>query len=256
MRLKDRLVNRFAGAFASRAAGAGAGSVGARNDATRVAWLERTLKQIPAGARILDAGAGERRFKPLCAHLTYVSQDFGQYDGKGDAAGLQMGSWDQSGLDIVCDITNIPEPDASFDAVMCVEVLEHLPDPVLAIRELSRLMRGGGQLIVTAPFCSITHLAPYHFHTGFSRYFYETHFPTHGLEIVEMEANGNYFEYLAQELRRVPEMAGLYAKDRPDSLETSAAEIVLRMLERFSGEDENSAEVLNFGYHVRALKKL
>lgn len=184
-----------------------------------------------------------------------MSQDFGQYDGKGDSAGLQMGSWDQSNLDIVCDITAIPEPDASFDAVMCIEVLEHLPDPVLAIKELSRLLRSGGQFIVTAPFCSITHLAPYHFSTGFNRYFYETHLPAHGLEIVEMEANGNFFEYLAQEVRRIPQMAELYAKDRPDPSEESASRVVLRMLERLSARDTNSSELLNFGYHVRARKR-
>lgn len=243
------------GAAASGLAEGDAGRAGTNNEAARVAWLERALRQIPAGARILDAGAGERRFKPLCAHLNYVSQDFGKYDGKGDSVGLQTGSWDQSGLDIVCDITDIPEPDASFDAVMCVEVFEHLPDPISALKELSRLLRREGQLILTAPFCSITHLAPYHFYTGFNRYFYEAHLPACGLEIVEMEANGNFFEYLAQEIRRIPEMAELYAGGRQGPSEESAARAVLRMLERFSAADQRSAEVLNFGYHVRALKK-
>ena len=65
-----------------------------------------------------------------------------------------MGSWDQTGLDIVGDITSIPEPDASFDAILCVEVLEHVPDPLAALRELGRLLKPNGQLILTAPFCS------------------------------------------------------------------------------------------------------
>lgn len=229
--------------------------VGERNESTRVAWLERTLKRIPAHARILDAGAGEQQFKRFCDHLDYVAQDFAQYDGRGDGAGLQMGTWDQSKLDIVSDITAIPEPDASFDAIICTEVLEHLPDPIQAIKELSRLLRARGQLIVTAPFCSLTHFAPFHFYTGFNRYFYETHLPAHGLEIVEMEANGNFFEFLAQEIRRIPSVAEQHARGAPTRLESYALKMMLRMLERFTGRDEGSSALLNFGYHVRALKK-
>ena len=158
-------------------------------------WLQKALAEIPAGSRILDAGAGERQYEKFCSHLSYVAQDFGQYDGKGDGAGLQRGAWDQTSLDIVSDIVAIPEADESFDAVMCIEVFEHLPQPVEAIREFSRLLRRGGYLIITAPFCSLTHFAPYHFCTGFSRYFYEHHLALHGFDVVDLQANGNYFEY-------------------------------------------------------------
>ena len=48
------------------------------NKEVRDQWLKIKLNQIPAGSRILDAGAGELRNKPLCSHLNYVSQDFGQ----------------------------------------------------------------------------------------------------------------------------------------------------------------------------------
>src|SRR6266516_3311142 len=126
---------------------------GTLNEQRRIDWLKDVLGQIPSGNRILDAGAGEQQFRGLCSHLEYVSQDFAQYDGKGDEQGLQMGSWDQTNLDIVSDIASIPREDGSFDAVMCVEVFEHLPEPVLAIREFSRLLKEGGHLVITAPFC-------------------------------------------------------------------------------------------------------
>ena len=109
---------------------------GTKNLTNRLEWLEAALKKIPAGSRILDAGAGELDQKKYCSHLNYVSQDFGQYDGKGDGVGLQTKAWDNSKLDIICDITAIPEPDASFDAIMCIEVFEHIPDPISAIKEL------------------------------------------------------------------------------------------------------------------------
>ena len=97
-------------------------NVGLQNEGTRILWIKKTLKKIPAGLKILDAGAGECPFKKFCSHLNYVSQDFGQYDGKGDKKGLQTKNWDNTKLDIVSDITKIPVSDNSFDAIMCTEV--------------------------------------------------------------------------------------------------------------------------------------
>ena len=110
-------------------------SVGISNESLREQWLEKALKSIPDGSKILDAGAGTQRYRRFCKHLEYISQDFGQYDGKGDTTGLQTGEFHYGKLDIVSDITSIPMPDASFDAIMCIEVFEHLPNPILALTE-------------------------------------------------------------------------------------------------------------------------
>jgi len=166
-----------------------------------------------------------------------------------------MAKWDYGKLDIVCDITAIPEPDGSFDAVMCIEVLEHVPDPVKVIRELSRLLRKDGRLIVSAPFCSLTHFAPYPFSTGFSRFFYEKHLPENGLRVLELTPNGNYFEYLAQELRRLESMGMRYGSAQPGRLERGAITRLLKMLQRFSNHDTGSEELLAFGFHVVAEKE-
>jgi len=229
--------------------------VGTRNEANRVAWLERTLGGIPAGQRILDAGAGELAFKRFCGHLDYIAQDFAQYDGVGDAKGLQTGSWDRSGLDIVSDITAIPEPDASFDAVMCVEVFEHLPEPALAVKEFGRLLRPGGRLIITAPFCSLTHFAPYHFATGYNRYFYERVLAEHGFHVDELVENGSYFEYLAQEVRRLPVVAEKYCGATAHLWERAVLKLVLLMLSHWSRADAGSSELLHFGCFVSATKQ-
>jgi len=229
--------------------------IGTKNESTREIWLEAALKQVPQGARILDAGAGELQYKRYCSHLNYVSQDFAQYDGKGDDSGLQMGSWDQSRLDIVSDITAIPEPDASFDAIMCIEVFEHLPNPVLALKEFARLLRPGGQLILTAPFCSLTHFAPYHFYSGFNRYFYETHLKALDIEIVDLQSNGNFFEFIAQEARRINFVAEKYCSSRLNILERLLIKLFLLIVSRHAVKDKGSEEILNFGYHVRSVKK-
>ena len=161
----------------------------------------------------------------------------------------------QSRLDIISDITAIPEPDASFDAVMCIEVLEHVPYPVDALRELCRLLKPGCTLILTAPFCSLTHFAPYLYQTGYSRCFYEYWLPKLGCEIVEMQWNGNNFEYMAQELRRLSHMGEKYANLSVTWLEKTAIGIILRLLSKMSHNDKGSDQLLAYGLHIKARKR-
>ncbi len=229
-------------------------SVGTQNESTRHEWVVQTLADIPAGHRILDAGAGERRYRSACTHLNYVAQDFASYDGRGDGVGLQTGVWDQQGLDIICDISSIPEPDLSFDAILCTEVLEHLPDPNAAIREFSRLLRPGGRLILTAPFCSLTHFAPFHFSSGFNRYYYQNVLGSNDFTIQELVSNGNYFEFLAQELQRVPSISERYARSDTRMIERFATKVLLSFLKRCSMRDSGSDDLLCYGYHVLAEK--
>jgi len=229
--------------------------VGTLNEKTRVAWIEKTLKKIPTGNKILDAGAGEQQFKQFCSHLIYTSQDFAKYNGKGDRKGLQTKIWDNSNLNIISDIITIPVPDRSFDAVLCTEVFEHLPEPLLALKEFSRIIKEGGYLIITSPFCSLTHFSPYHFYSGFNRYFYKTHLPKFGFKIIEIKTNGNFFEYLAQEIRRIQEVKKMYVRSfKRNILETTAHKITLHYLDRWTKKDKGSDELLCFGYHVFARK--
>ena len=226
--------------------------VGMHNESNRISWLHDTLLKLPEDSRILDAGAGELDQKKFCNHLNYVSQDFAQYNGDGNGKGFHTGSWDTDKVDIISDITNIPEPDGSFDAIMCVEVFEHLPNPLEAIREFKRLLKKGGYLIITAPFCSLSHFAPYHFYSGFNRYFFETHLSSYGFSIIELSSNGNYFEYMAQELRRVSSCVKEYTEESFSVADKLAVNQLLKSMSKFSNADQKSDEILNFGFHVLA----
>lgn len=124
--------------------------------------------------------------------------------------GLQSESWDTSRIDLVSDITTIPAPDASFDVILCSEVLEHVPEPTHALDEFARLLKPGGTMILTAPFASLVHMAPYHYCSGFSRYWYEHHLPLRGFRIEELNPNGDWFAYSQQELMRLGGMARRY----------------------------------------------
>jgi SAM-dependent methyltransferase len=223
------------------------------NENSRQQWLLQTLRAIPPGLRLLDAGAGELRNRPLCSHLIYVSQDACQYEGKGDNKGLQTGAWDTSQIDLVCDILNIPEPDASFDAILCSEVFEHLPDAVKALDEFERLLKPGGILITTAPFASLVHFAPYHFATGFSRYWYEYHLPAKHFSIRELRANGDWFAMTRQEILRMPRMARQYG-DRCWPLAYMLAGMGLVYF-AIRGRTRSAEDMSCFGWHCVAIKQ-
>jgi len=228
--------------------------VGTTNESVRVKWIEETLKKIPAGLTILDAGAGESQFKKFCDHLKYIAQDFGQYSGEGNV-GLQTGTWDNTKLDIVSDILSIPLPDHSVDAIMCTEVLEHIPDPLGAIKEFNRLVKPGGYLLITAPFASITHFAPYHFASGLSRFFYEKNLAENGFKITDLQLNGNFFEFVAQENRRIKSIAKKYAGRNLNIFQKIIIHLNLRILQNLSKKDKGSAELLCYGIHVFARKE-
>jgi SAM-dependent methyltransferase len=219
----------------------------------RARWVKKTLLALPRGLRILDVGAGETPYKKWCRDQSYVAQDFSKYDGSGDGVGLHTGTWDRSNIDIVSDITAIPEPDASFDVVLCTEVLEHVPDPVSAIAECNRLLKKGGIFIITAPFTSMTHFAPYHFCTGFNRYFYEKHLA--GYEIEELAPQGSLSTSLIQQAMLFPRLICQYGGIVLAVLSVPFVIPVIvfaRLAAVFEGK---SNELLCFAYFVRARKK-
>lgn len=225
------------------------GDAGTKNLIDRDLWVKTALSKLSDGDRILDAGAGEQRYQSYCSHLNYISQDFCQYTGIGNKQGLQPETWDISRIDIISDIIAIPEPDASFDAILCTEVFEHIPDPIAALNEFHRLLRPGGKLILSAPFCSLTHFAPYHYYSGFNKYFYEWHLTHNGFEIDEMSLNGDYSEYVAQEIRRV---LTVYGKS-PLYIRICAA-LMLRFI-KINKKLVNTSELGCFGFHVTATKQ-
>ena len=222
------------------------------NELQRQDWLKSVLSNLPSGSRLLDVGAGELRNKKYCEHMNYISQDFCQYVGEvaGDN-GLHNKAWDTSRIDLVSDITDIPAADSSFDAILCSEVLEHVPEPMQALDEFARLLQLDGILILTAPFYSLVHQAPFHYCGGFSKYWYKHHLEKRGFEIVELTPNGDWHAMLEQELAR---LGGVERARNNWAWPFAYAYYLLGWLYFRMRRQVNSEDLACFGWHCVAKK--
>jgi SAM-dependent methyltransferase len=143
--------------------------------------LEAAARAVPAGAMVLDAGAGECPHSTLFAHTRYVKLD----RGIGDM------TWDYSRLDVQGDVCELPFADGVFDAVVNIQVLEHIKEPHLCVSEMARVLKPGGQLILTTVQDWEIHQHPHDFFR-FTRYGLEYLFDKAGLK-GRAEALGGLF---------------------------------------------------------------
>lgn len=74
-----------------------------------------------------------------------------------------------AGVHVIGDAQALGIGDATFDVILCTEVLEHLPEPQRAIDEMYRVLRPGGRLVLTTRFLFPIHDAP-HDYFRFTKY--------------------------------------------------------------------------------------
>jgi SAM-dependent methyltransferase len=160
------------------------------------AFLRRAAASLPAGSRVLDAGAGTAPYRELFAAHDYTTTDWANTP---HPEALQA--------DVIAPIHDLPLEDGSFDAVICSEVVEHLDDPVAALVELRRVVRPGGTAWVTAPFVWEFHEEPYDFFR-YTRHGLRGVLERAGFEAVEVEPFGGCFSTVAQLLRNLGSISG------------------------------------------------
>ncbi len=166
------------------------------NVSSRDEWVADRANSVAPGSRVLDVGAGTAPYRSLFAHCQYETQDFANYDGFRGPEGQY------SDIDYVSDVTEIPVADATFDVVLCTEVLEHVPRPIEALRDMVRVTKPGGRLFLTAPLGSGLHQEPYHFYGGYTDHWYRRFLTEFGCEVISIEPNHGFFAHLGQECAR------------------------------------------------------
>jgi len=230
------------------------------NQIERDKWVSEFIINnfLTPGKIVLDVGAGTSPYKHLLSHLKYISHDFGEY--LGEKLG---GTTDYAKIDIKSDITDIPLSDQSVDYLLCTEVLEHVPYPIQAIKEFSRLLKPNGIACITVPFTSGSHQEPFHFYAGFSLNFFKKMCSDYEFEFIEHYQHGGFLRLMAQEILRMTQVYKLiknnsnYTSENFDKLISFENELSNELLNLESRIGKNHDLINGFciGFGV-ALRKL
>lgn len=142
---------------------------------------------LPAGAAVLDAGAGESRHRAHFGRQRYVALDLAVGDSQ----------WDYAALDVLGDLARLPLRDATFDAALNIVTLEHVKEPAAVLRELARVLKPGARLLIVVPHEWEVHQAPHDFFRYTShglRYLLESA----GFAVERLDPVGGYFRLMSR----------------------------------------------------------
>jgi SAM-dependent methyltransferase len=114
----------------------------------------------------------------------------------------------------VGDSVRLPFQDGAFDSVLATQMVEHVPDPWEALREMSRVLKPGGYLVLTAPQAWRLHGAPHDYYR-FTRHGLTHLLASCGLEVVAVEAQGGVWALLGQTLLNMVPHRNLFPLTAP-----------------------------------------
>jgi SAM-dependent methyltransferase len=139
-----------------------------------------------SGDVVVDVGSGTSPYRGfVSAFRHYVGVD---RPGRPDSG---------SHPDVFGAAAALPLRDAVADAVLCTEVIEHVPDPGALVAESARVLKPGGALVLSAPFTWHLHDEP-HDYWRFTEYGLRLLCERAGLRVIAVRATNRYFGAVLQ----------------------------------------------------------
>ena len=141
------------------------------------------------GKKILDVGAGNSPYKKYFIKINYFTQDIKQ----------------NKNIDYINDLNNgLPTIDnASFDYILCTQVIEHLKEPLKLFQEFYRILKPRGKVFLTTNFIYQLHLVPddYYRFTEFGlKYLGESN----GFVVEHLKPQGGIFSVISYVFATLP----------------------------------------------------
>lgn len=199
-------------------------------------------RELEPGARVLDAGAGDAPYRELFGHCEYLTTDW--------TDSVHAGA---RHADVIASLDDLPVADASFDAVLCTQVLEHVDDSAAVLGQLHRVLRPGGRLWLTVPLTWPLHEEPFDFFR-FTPYSLLNLLSRAGFVDIEINPRNGYFATIAQLLRIAGDAVG-WPDDGHARMRARLVDDLKRLayqLERFDELDQR--KIFPLGYQATAFR--
>lgn len=135
---------------------------------------------------VLDVGCGRKPYKAMIPAARYIGVDV-------DSPVTR----ELASADVYYDGRTLPFADASFDGVLCSQVLEHVFTPESFVAELHRVLRPSGRLLLTVPFVWDEHEQPYDF-ARYSSFGLRALLERNGFEVIQQRKSVADARALAQ----------------------------------------------------------
>jgi len=148
------------------------------------AVLKKNIKKYVHG-KVIDLGCGSQTYRhSLNKNIKYYSLDIEKRT---------------SDVDFVSNIMNMHiVKSETFNSAMCFSVLEHVKNPAKAAKEIHRILKNDGVVIITVPHISRIHEAP-HDYFRFTNFGIEALLRDANFEIISTHATGGLFSFLAHQ---------------------------------------------------------